>query len=491
MTWMDRMVAVCALALALAAAACDGSAKRPATLSDDIFGDAGDPVGFATAEQRLAFERGRRVALRRFAPDEGFGPQFNVASCAACHEKPVIGGAGGRYRNFLLVFQRLDSGVFAGVGTNGVQNQFTIATNARVPTAEGAEVVATRNPIPFFGVGLLAEIPEAEILRRADPEDADGDGISGRANVDRELVGRFGRKAQTLPENRLPCPALTERSRPRAPALAAAPALGSPARRVAPAGARDPLRSQPNATQPDPIGQSMVASSSNIATRIRVGCAGLPPRTGRERYFERLPFLELDAMYAQPVKVAALRKWRKEAPEGAGFSLVAPRVLGERSFRDGDDVREARERLLEAADVLEAEVVLLRTAPEFSPSAANRAALREFVDALRPALGEQRALAWEPRGIWEPTAARAFGAELGLAVVEDPLARDPLAEGATLLPEVAYLRLTGLGTARRHFPGDLLEDLADIVRECERAWVVFANLEAFKDAAKFLKMLER
>ena len=59
-------------------------------------------------------------------------------------------------------------------------------------------VVAQRNPIPFFGVGLLAELSNEEILKRADPDDADGDGISGRPNYDRGYVGRFGRKSQTV-----------------------------------------------------------------------------------------------------------------------------------------------------------------------------------------------------------------------------------------------------------------------------------------------------
>ncbi|MBR45915.1 MAG: hypothetical protein CMM31_05450 [Rhodospirillaceae bacterium] len=51
------------------------------------------------------------------------------------------------------------------------------------------------------GSGLIAAIPEAAILARADPEDADGDSISGRANFVWDTVnegmrlGRFGWKA--------------------------------------------------------------------------------------------------------------------------------------------------------------------------------------------------------------------------------------------------------------------------------------------------------
>ena len=34
----------------------------------------------------------------------------------------------------------------------------------------------------MIGLGLLEAVPEADILALADPEDADGDGISGRAS---------------------------------------------------------------------------------------------------------------------------------------------------------------------------------------------------------------------------------------------------------------------------------------------------------------------
>lgn len=53
----------------------------------------------------------------------------------------------------------------------------------------------------MIGLGLLEAIPAADILAQADPEDADGDGISGRANIvpSREfgtmMLGRFGHKA--------------------------------------------------------------------------------------------------------------------------------------------------------------------------------------------------------------------------------------------------------------------------------------------------------
>ena len=47
-------------------------------------------------------------------------------------------------------------------------------------------------------MGLVSELPDAVILANEDPLDADGDGISGRANWEAGVLGRFGRKAQTV-----------------------------------------------------------------------------------------------------------------------------------------------------------------------------------------------------------------------------------------------------------------------------------------------------
>lgn len=58
-----------------------------------------------------------------------------------------------------------------------------------------------RNSPPLAGMGLLEAIPEADILANEDPEDKNGDGLSGRANLvwDQDVqmlrLGRYGLKA--------------------------------------------------------------------------------------------------------------------------------------------------------------------------------------------------------------------------------------------------------------------------------------------------------
>jgi CxxC motif-containing protein (DUF1111 family) len=208
--WLIPALALVVVAVGLVIAA---NRTRPTTALDDhphgpiaadITAAMGDPVPYATADQREAFENGEDVALTRFSPEEGLGPSFNVTFCTACHERPVTGGSAGTYRNFFLAGTSLPDGSFVpaeSVGdAGGVIRMYTLdpITPLRPPLSDDVNVMTQRNPIPFFGVGLLAEIPDAEILSREDPDDADGDGISGRANFDRGFVGRFGRKSQTV-----------------------------------------------------------------------------------------------------------------------------------------------------------------------------------------------------------------------------------------------------------------------------------------------------
>jgi CxxC motif-containing protein (DUF1111 family) len=163
-------------------------ARRPKTVvAQPVYASFGEPMPWIDAEARATFARGRLVALRRFTPSAGLGPAYNANSCGSCHEKPTVGGGASRYR-----------GVYVTSGAKQTfitpfQHHFTATSVSREsPDAK----TTTRTPPPFFGVGLLAEIPVQEIVRRDDPNDRDGDGVSGKVNFERGFIGRFGRKAQ-------------------------------------------------------------------------------------------------------------------------------------------------------------------------------------------------------------------------------------------------------------------------------------------------------
>ncbi len=177
----------------------------------------GDPIDGLTADELAAFERGRVVFERRFTPSEGLGPFYNATSCASCHSTPVAGGSARLYRNFYIavhgppIDQRtLPPFLSPVIPAYGSGNQHLLSDfeleggRAGIPAMfMGQNVtVAQRNAIPLFGTGLFEFISDATILAGADPDDADVDGISGRANMQALpdppffAVGRFGVKAQ-------------------------------------------------------------------------------------------------------------------------------------------------------------------------------------------------------------------------------------------------------------------------------------------------------
>lgn len=188
------------------ATACQEDKKQepepgPAPLAQGIFASdgMGTPRQDISDEQAQTFARGEQVALRRFTPEDGLGPRFNVTFCTSCHEKPTFGGSAPRYRDFYLFGTALDDGAFLPSPLGGVSHSYGLGeAPIRPAMPAGVNVIARRNPIPFFGTGPIAELYEASILAHVDEQDRDGDGISGRANYDQGFVGRFGRKAQTV-----------------------------------------------------------------------------------------------------------------------------------------------------------------------------------------------------------------------------------------------------------------------------------------------------
>ena len=178
----------------------------------------------------------------------GLGPLFNNNSCDSCHTKngrgqPVFGTGFQGSQAILRVsiaggVQEVPGspGDVPGIGTQ-LKDHATFGTSANcvvnlqweavpgefddgqafelrkpnisVTLANGSQLAAdvmtsVRTAPPVFGVGLLEAIPDADIIALADPDDADGDGISGRPNYIWDFLkqsvglGRFGRKANRV-----------------------------------------------------------------------------------------------------------------------------------------------------------------------------------------------------------------------------------------------------------------------------------------------------
>ena len=163
----------------------------------------GDPLEGLTQQLRDQFNRGRVEFERVFLPEVGLGPLFNADACAECHESPVSGGPGDEVEVHATAFRQDDAFCDPLVQEGGpvIQQQVTPALKVALgidsePFPTDATGRGLRTTPDVFGFGLLDAVPETTILALADPDDCDGDGISGRPNrfFDGRL-GRFGRKA--------------------------------------------------------------------------------------------------------------------------------------------------------------------------------------------------------------------------------------------------------------------------------------------------------
>jgi uncharacterized protein YecE (DUF72 family) len=247
-------------------------------------------------------------------------------------------------------------------------------------------------------------------------------------------------------------------------------------------------------------------------SQVRVGCADLPPGNVRERYFNQLSYLESSLWLTGPVKAATWKKWCT-SPAGA-LGLVAPLVITHSSgkggpthaftvpreptawgdLRDTPTVREHVDLLARAAAEAKASAVVFHTPPSFSPSQSNRDTIRRFFRETAPAEKLGAAVrVWRPDGLWEPRTAVALAAELGIVCALDPLILDP---GGTppefyddLPGDSVYFRVSGLGRPSRKLPEHEVERLIELIARFERAWVVFATAERFRDARGLLQMI--
>jgi len=203
-------LAVSALALLASCGSSGGSSPAPTPDPLPVY-TLGDPIVGLSQAETDAFTRGKVIFEKQFKPSKGLGPLYNATSCSSCHSSPIAGGSSKLYRNFYLAragnggFQRDLPGLPSPVvpaygGTTHAGTTFDLRNGRFVIPEEvfGQPVLtAQRNGVPLFGVGLFEFITDETIMGLADPDDDDGDGISGRFNTDAGALGRFGVKAQS------------------------------------------------------------------------------------------------------------------------------------------------------------------------------------------------------------------------------------------------------------------------------------------------------
>ena len=173
-----------------------------------------DELDFALG--KALFDRLWVAAPASTQATDGLGPLFNVRSCEGCHPKGGRGilneGKNGQLggRGFVV---RIGSQTGNGDPVYGRQLQTSSIPGHK---AEGQVYLKDGNYIidklgygafdaetaygvrlspALYGLGWLESVRDEDLFASSDPEDRNGDGISGRVNVVNGRVGRFGWKA--------------------------------------------------------------------------------------------------------------------------------------------------------------------------------------------------------------------------------------------------------------------------------------------------------
>lgn len=181
-----------------------------------------------TPAQRLQHSRGASFFQKPWvsAPSttfdrDGLGPLFNAHSCASCHPRFGRGKLANTpaHDHVNLIFrttgshplgEQIQTRVIPGFSAEA-QVELSHQTEIR-QLADGTRVslrkpryqlagekqlhLSPRLAPAVTGMGLIDALPDSDILAGADPNDRNGDGISGRAPLREGRPGRFGWKAE-------------------------------------------------------------------------------------------------------------------------------------------------------------------------------------------------------------------------------------------------------------------------------------------------------
>ena len=203
---MKRKVAVLSVivCLVLAALACNKILPK-APAGDKVLDG---PLEGLTSQQLAQFLRGD-VAFNDdiFTAETGLGPVFVATSCGTCH----AGDGKGHPFTTLTRFGQTDSTGNKYLHLGGPQLQDRAIYNYQPETIPAGATFSKFTPPANTGLGFVDAMTDADLLALADPNDANGDGISGRPNwihvpaylstkpgsitQGGKYIGRFGKKA--------------------------------------------------------------------------------------------------------------------------------------------------------------------------------------------------------------------------------------------------------------------------------------------------------
>lgn len=179
---------------------------QPNAPADDEILDG--PIAGLSEAENLQFLRGD-IAFNDevFIAESGLGPLFVATSCGTCHP----GDGRGHPFTTLTRFGQPDENGNQYLNQGGPQLQHRSIPGFAPEKIPAGATFSSFTPPPNTGLGYLDAVSDEDILSWADPDDADGDGISGVPNwidireysiprpdsykQNEKYIGRFGKKA--------------------------------------------------------------------------------------------------------------------------------------------------------------------------------------------------------------------------------------------------------------------------------------------------------
>ena len=195
------------------------------------------------------------------------------------------------------------------------------------------------------------------------------------------------------------------------------------------------------------------------------------------KYSAELRFAELAPQAPLP-KPGTLAKWRQKLPDGFELALRAPETCWQSPggpLRPGVELDSGLVWLSEAADALQARLVVVVTSASVTTGVRDRERLRAYF--ARVPRAEGRFVVWKPTGLWEPEAVQAMARSLsvlgGFDAVDDPAPE----------ADVVYASLLAEGL-RRSFSHAQLLDVLDKLQSsgAARAFVTIESGQSFREA---------
>ncbi len=212
---------------------------------------------------------------------------------------------------------------------------------------------------------------------------------------------------------------------------------------------------------------------------LTVGCCGFPvPAT---RYFKEFVYVEIMETHASTPGIGTVKRWKREAPPGFRFAMLAPREVGQENFRKGPVTDQALSVLATLGKEISATTVIFLSPNELASTRPNRAAVKDLMTHCKT---QFERVVWEPPLSWDADEADAIMKGIGVA------ARDPLKQGLSKA-RAAYYRMPGPAGHKSRYEDPAIEKLAALAAEAEHDDVtyVFANVDMFTDAKRFQKAL--